>query len=410
MIRVRRTTVPALLLATLVTAVGSGCAGIHRGPAVPRDLQDQAAVAGMPTIRTWGDYVTPQFQQTVARSLERRLDRWAASGAKPPAGAVLAISGGGANGAFGAGLLCGWTAKGDRPEFEIVTGISTGALIAPFAFLGREYDPVLREVYTTISTSSILKKRWILSGILSDALADNQPLWKLMRQHVNQELLDAIAAEYEKGRMLLIGTVNLDARRPVVWDIGAIAASNRPEALQLIQSVLIASAAIPAAFPPVMIDVEANGRPYQEMHVDGGCLHEVFLYPTSFTPLENAAETARERRIYVIRNSRVDPDWAAVERRTLSIAGRAIAALIHSQGLGDLDRMFLTARRDGMDFNLAHIPAEFQDVPKEPFDREYMQKLFDLGYKMAESGYPWAKVPPGYLDAKPPEPRATGTQ
>jgi hypothetical protein len=356
----------------------------------------------MPNIRTWGDHVQPEFRVRVLEALNRKQARWAAEGIadNPPAGMALAISGGGANGAFGAGLMCGWTAKGDRPEFEIVTGISTGALIAPFAFLGSEYDPVLREVYTTISTSSILKKRGLLLALSSDALADSRPLWTLTRKYINQEMLDRIAVEYEKGRLLLIGTVNLDSRRSVVWDIGAIAASGHPQALDLVHSILIASAAIPAAFPPVMIDVKANGQSYQEMHVDGGCLNEVFLYPTSFTPMESRAPgtNVRERRVYVLRNSRVDPDWAAVERKTLSIAGRAIGALIHSQGLGDLDRMFMTARRDNMDFNLAHIPADFELVPAEPFDPVYMQQLFDVGYQMAANGYPWAKTPPGYVE------------
>jgi predicted acylesterase/phospholipase RssA len=297
-------------------------------------------------------------------------------------------------------LLCGWTEKGDRPEFEVVTGISTGALTAPFAFLGPEYDPVLREVYTTISTSSVLRKRGWLGAVLTDALADNQPLWRLMRKHVDQNLLNAVAAEYEKGRLLLVGTVNLDARRSVVWDIGAIAASKRAGSLELVHSILIASAAIPAAFPPVMIDVEVDGNRFQEMHVDGGCLHEVFLYPTSYVPLASTVGVTRVGRVYVIRNSRVDPEWAAVERRTLTIAGRAISALIHSQGLGDLDRMFLTARRDEMDFNLAHIPADFNEVAKEPFDREYMQKLFDVGFALAKDGDPWSKLPPGYVETK----------
>lgn len=380
-----------------------GCAGVVRRPAVPKDLQDQAMVPGMPGIRTWGDVINKEWYETLTvEVLGRKQAFWAAQGVagQPPAGHLLAISGGGANGAFGAGLLCGWTEKGDRPEFEAVTGISTGALIAPFAFLGQKYDQVLREVYTSISTADILRKRGLVGGLFSDALADNRPLWKLMSKYIDQPMLDAIAVEYGKGRLLMIGTVNLDSLRSVVWNIGAIAASQEPQALNLVRSILIASAAIPAAFPPVMIDVEAGGRKYQEMHVDGGCLHEVFLYPTSFVPLELAKPTrvTRDRRLYVIRNSRVDPEWAAVERHTFSIAGRAISALIHSQGLGDLNRMFMTARRDQMDFNLAYIPDHFNEVAKEPFDREYMQKLFKVGAELARNGNPWSKTPPGYVE------------
>jgi hypothetical protein len=395
-------------LAALVFFFGAnlGCAGLRRGPAVPKDLQDRAIVPGLPDVRTWGDYVSPAFRDNVFAALQRKRAHWVATGhaEHPPAGTGLAVSGGGANGAFGAGLLCGWTEKGDRPEFEIVTGISTGALIAPFAFLGPEYDSVLREVYTSISTSSILRERGLLGALTSDALSDNEPLWKLLAKYVDEALLDAVAAEYEEGRLLLIGTVNLDSRRSVIWNIGAIAASDDPKALGLVRSILIASASIPAAFPPVMIDVEVDGRNFQEMHVDGGCLNEVFLYPTSFVPLEvrKAARVERERRLYVIRNSRVDPDWAEVERQTLSIAERAISALIHSQGLGDLNRMFMTARRDGMEFNLACIPADFEEVPQEPFDRGYMRKLFDVGFELARGGYPWSKTPPGYVELDQP--------
>lgn len=384
-----------------------GCASLHRGPAVPMGLEDRAMVAGMPVVRTWGDEIAPAFQETVTQSRQRKQAHWAATGISenPPPGTALAISGGGANGAFGAGLLCGWTAKGDRPQFDVVTGISTGALIAPFAFLGSDYDPVIREVYTTISTSSILTKRSLLAALFSDALADTRPLWTLMSRYVDDALLDEIAAEYAKGRLLLIGTVNLDSRRSVIWNIGAIAESDHPRALQLIRSILIASAAIPAAFPPVMIDVEVDGRKFQEMHVDGGCLNEVFLYPTSFVPVELkvTATRSRQRQVYVIRNSRLDPEWSEVERRTLNIAERAISALIHSQGLGDLDRMFMTARRDGMDFNLAYIPEEFRELPTEPFDPKYMRKLFDLGYALGSAGYQWSKTPPGYVEVETPQ-------
>jgi predicted acylesterase/phospholipase RssA len=236
----------------------------------------------------------------------------------------------------------------------------------------------------------------------SDAMADNRPLWKLLGRYIDQAMLDAIAAEYEKGRLLLIGTVNLDSRRSVMWNIGAIAASKQPKALELVHSILIASAAIPAAFPPVMIDIEADGRKFQEMHVDGGCLNEVFLYPTSYVPHEVARGTRveRERTLYVIRNSRLDPDWSAVERQTFKIAERAISALIHSQGVGDLDRMFMTARRDKMAFNLAYIPENFNEVAKEPFDPVYMRKLFNVGFELARNGYPWSKTPPGYVEAE----------
>jgi predicted acylesterase/phospholipase RssA len=211
-------------------------------------------------------------------------------------------------------------------------------------------------------------------------------------------MLKAIAAEHAKGRLLIIGTTNLDARRPVIWNIGKIATRGGPEALELVHDILVASTAIPGAFPPTMIDVKVDGVPHQEMHVDGGASAQVFVYPPALqlAQLSKAARITRERRLFVIRNSRLDPDWANTERRTLSIAQRAVTSLIQNQGVGDLYRIYAITERDGVDFNLAFIPASF-DVPlSEPFEQHYMNALFQLGYELARKGYPWTKTPPGY--------------
>ena len=198
----------------------------------------------------------------------------------------------------------------------------------------------------------------MLAAVFDDAMVDNAPLWSLTRKSVDENLMHAIAAEYAKGRFLLIGTTNLDAMRGTIWNIGKIAASGQPKALNLIQQILIASAAIPGAFPPVLIDVEAGGKKYQEMHVDGGTTAQVFVYPAAYHVKEagSALGVERERRMYIIRNARLDPDWAQVERRTLSIAGRSISSLIQTQGRGDLFRIHSLAMRDEVDFNLAYIP------------------------------------------------------
>jgi len=241
-------------------------------------------------------------------------------------------------------------------------------------------------------------------------MADSTPLWNLTRKSVNADLLKAIAAEYAKGRFLLIATADLDARRAIIWDMGKIATYGGPKALDLFVSVMIASASIPGGLPPVMIDVDAGGQRYQEMHVDGGTMAQVFAYPSSLRikELSAAAGFTRERRLYVIRNARLDPDWAHVERKTMSIAGRAVASLIHTQGIGDLYRIYATAQRDGVDFNLAFIPSSFNAPHKEEFDNEYMRALYDVGYDLAVKGYPWLKTPPGF--AAPGDAAATGTK
>ena len=323
-------------------------------------------------------------------------------GPLPPA-VFVAISGGGDNGAYTAGLLNGWTASGTRPEFRLVTGISTGALISPFAFLGPKYDATLKEVYTTITPKDVVEPRSLLGGFLGDAMADNAPLWRLTRKSVTEELLKEIAAEYAKGRFLLIATADLDARRPIIWDMGKIATYGGPKAVELFVSIMIASASIPGAFPPTMIEVEAEGKRYQEMHVDGGVMAQVFAYPASIKidELSRAAGVTRERRLYVIRNARLDTEWADVERSTMSIAGRAVASLIHSQGIGDLYRIYLTAQRDGIDYNLTYIPPSFNHPHPEEFDNAYMRALYNLGYSLAVKGMRWEKFPPGFVSPAP---------
>ena len=314
------------------------------------------------------------------------------TGPLPPV-AILGISGGGDNGAFAAGFLNGWTKAGTRPQFHLVTGVSTGALIAPFAFLGPAYDKKLKDLYTNISFKDVAKKRSILAVVSNDAIADNRPLRNLVRKYINQDVLDAIAAEYAKGRLLLVGTVNLDACRPVIWNLTEIAASRNPGALKLVQSLLIASSAIPGEFPPVMIDVEADGKKYQEMHVDGNTANQVFVYPAALR-LKEVAGVDRERKVYIIRNARLDPQWAQVERRTLPITFQAIATLIQYQGIGDLYRIYTVTQRDGVDFNLAYIPPTFKAPHREEFDTDYMRALYNEGYSLSEKGYTWTKEPP----------------
>jgi len=369
---------------TILSAVAllllQGCASAPtRLPAVPAELTSKAEIPGMPGVRSVPGGEMTVLIQAARDSLRLEQEDRAKRGLKgplPPA-VYLAISGGGDNGAFTAGLLNAWTAAGTRPEFRLVTGISTGALIAPFAFLGSKYDATLKEIYTTISPKDILVSRSLLAGVLSDAMADNAPLLALTRKSVNAALLKEVAAEYARGRFLLIATGDLDARRPIIWDMGKIAGYGTPEALDLFVRVMVASASIPGGFPPMMIEVEAGGKHYQEMHVDGGIMAQVFAYPAAIRVKEEAAAlgVTRERRLYVIRNARLDPDWAHVERDTMSIAGRAVASLIHSQGIGDLYRIYATAERDGVYFNLGFIPSSFNPPHKEEFDTAYMRAL-----------------------------------
>lgn len=398
---IRRTGRYLNLILILALVVLQGCASRARLGAVPNALESNAFVPGLDKgIRYFPrdpEHIQLFFDDYL-KSLELEkayLVKEGQTGPLPPM-AILGISGGGDNGAFAAGFLNGWTKAGTRPQFKLVTGVSTGALIAPFAFLGPAYDEELKKLYTNISFKDVAKKRSMMAVVSNDAMADNKPLRNLVEKYINQDVLDAIAAEQAKGRMLLVGTVDLDARRPVIWNITEIAASRNPGVLKLIQSLLIASSAIPGTFPPVMINVEAEGKKYQEMHVDGGTAAQVFVYPAAIHLKDVAATVGveRERKLYLLRNARLDPEWAQVERRTLPIAFQAITTLIQYQGIGDLYRIYTITQRDGVDFNLAYIPPTFKTPHKAEFDTAYMRSLYEMGYGLSEQGYTWTKKPP----------------
>jgi hypothetical protein len=234
-----------------------------------------------------------------------------------------------------------------------------------------------------------------LSEVFSDALTETDPLFRLISHYADEQMLAAIAHEHEKGGLLLIGPTNLDVQRPVIWNIGAIAASGRPYALDLFRKILLASASVPGVFPPVMINVEAGEHHYREMHVDGGAVARTFLIPASVgeSVALRSKEFARQCTAYVLRNARLDPEWASVDRRLLSIAARAINTMIHFSGYNDIIRIYFTAQRDGVDYNLAYIGADFSSPHKENFDSDDMRALFTYGYELTERGTVWHKSP-----------------
>ena len=317
----------------------------------------------------------------------------------------LVLSGGGDDGAFGAGLLAAWSEQGDRPRFDVVTGVSTGALSAPFAFLGRDYDTTLRRIYSESTASDIFQSRSILTVLAEDGIVDSAPLRHMIDGYVDATLVERLAAAYREGRLLLILTTNLDQGRAVIWNLGAIAESGHPKARDLIVNVLLASASIPAIFPPVMIDATIDGQTYQEMHVDGGTVAQAFMYPPSFSLRRFAkraaaaddGRTSPQPIVYIIRNGRFARSEASIERQTLAIAKQALATMTTSSGVNDTYRMYLIAQRDGVAYNLASIDDDFTVPYKGPFDQDYMRALFDYGYNKVRGRNVWQKVPPGYV-------------
>lgn len=316
---------------------------------------------------------------------------------------ILCLSGGGSYGAYSAGVLCGWTASGDRPgcggrpNFAVVTGISTGALIAPLAFLGPQYDEQVRAFYTTIDQDDIYRLRPV-RGLFSAALADNTPLANLIDRVLTPQLVDAVAVEHAKGRRLYVGTTELEGRRFIYWDIGAIASRGRPEDRELIKKILLGSSAIPGFFPPAEIPVTVNGQTYVEKHGDGGVSMSIFLAPPYVPPDQRTPETTDLAGVdlYMIVAGKLYADAEPLRPRALTIAESSITAVIYAQTRGDLQRLFLIATLAGMNYRVAAIPADFPaPASSTDFERGPMTAMFNEGYRRAASGQVWRRTPPG---------------
>ena len=375
----------------------SGACARGPEPRIPPEAQHYAdvTIANVPNAREWGDEARPEQVVVARRRLrERQIDRWRALGS-PPEGltlSLLALSGGGPDGAFGAGLLTGWTETGTRPPFDLVTGISVGALIAPFAFAGPEYDAVLRVIFTELGQDSVAEFAPIaaLRGALG--VADTSPLRRTISAMVDEALLREVALEHAKGRTLLIGTTNIDAGRPVVWNMGRIAEAGE---IELFRDIMMASASIPGAFPPVEIAVQTPVGPAGEYHVDGGVTRSVFIAARGqelAIPDDLPFPLAVD--VFVIQNNRLFPDFEPVRRSLPAIVSRSLSTLIRDQSRGDLLDLYLSTQQLGGDFHLTFVPGDIAAGSTVSFDTEYMTQLFELARQQALDGVDWFDVPP----------------
>lgn len=393
-----------LALAALCLAL-VGCGALPRNATPAKDAL-QGRIPNFPDVRAWAGQPSSTLENDLAHSF---LQESPQDFPPAPDGSVryahLALSGGGANGAFGAGYLNGWTGTGTRPVFKIVTGVSTGALMAPFAFIGPDYDLALQKFYTTTSSRDIFLLGstfgllWQLMA--GEALADTRPLQAMIARHVDDELLRRVADAHQRGRRLYIGTANIDAPRFVVWNMGLIASSGRPEALELFRKVMLASASIPVAFPPVFFDVELSpgGPRYDEMHVDGGVGARVFLnggvFRGNVTRLRGGHGGIGKEDIFVIHNGQLVPIPDPVPRSLSAISVRVIDTSGRAAAVGDLFRIYSYARAEGGSFRWITIPDDVDMVGDEVFDPVQMQVLYDLGHRMAAAGGEWFTQPPG---------------
>ena len=367
----------AVLVAALVLA---GCSSLPRTSYTASDAAS-STVLDLRELRTYADEPASTFLKSNA-------------GFRPGPLSYLALSGGGGDGAYGAGVLNGWSAAGTRPEFSAVSGVSTGALIAPFAFLGPAYDATLREVYTSGMAESLLNTPSIVHALFGSGLFGNTHLRELVARYVGQDMLGAIAAEHAKGRRLLILTTNLDTQRTVIWDMGRIATIGSAQALGLFRDVLAASASIPVVFPPMLIGAEVNGRRFQEMHVDGGVTAPVLTLPEAFLLRNGAFARGLRMNIYVLVNDKVERDFQLVPNSTIDIAARASASVTKTQIRSVLYETYDFAGRNNLGFNLTYIDKDLPSPGSFGFETSYMRALYQYGYDKAKAGDFWAKAPP----------------
>ena len=380
-------------------AVLAGCGTLPRN-AVPVELMGEAVIPGMPDVRSWAGRPGRVLERDLDASFDQESPDEFPRGADGTVRyAHLALSGGGPNGAFGAGLLNGWTAQGTRPVFKIVTGVSTGALMAPFAFLGPDYDGALREFYTTTATRNIVQRLSILPALIAgESLADSAPLAALIERYVDATLLARVAQAHNRGRRLYIATVDLDAQRFVIWNMGLIAASGRPEALTLFRKLMLAAASVPIIVPPVLFEVEAGGRRYDEMHVDGAVATSVFVSGGAFGPdivRERGGRGRAREEVFVIHNGQLRPVPEEVGRSLGSIAQRTLNASSRAAMVGSLFRIYTFTVQAQAGFRWVTIPDGVEIEGDEAFDPVRMRALYDVGYDLARKGTAWTTRPPG---------------
>ena len=362
-------------------------------PRVPFTAADQAVagVPGMPDARFWAD-----SEADFTKALPPQRGPW------------LVLSTGGSDGAFGAGLLNGLTASGKRPDYAVVTGVSTGALMAPFVFAGPRYDAALAGVYTHTSAADIFEV-----GGTGESFLDTWPLKDLIAKQITPALLTDIAAAHQAGRRLFIVTTNLDAGRSVVWNMGAIAVHfvqatgngtghGGDAAIKLFRDILLASGSVPGAFPPVLIEVEGNGKRFAEMHTDGGVGGQFFVTPPALMQSTSSYKIPADA-LYIVVNSGLQPEFQVVERNTPTILAQTVSMAIKADLRVLLDRAYVAAKNSGIGFNVATIPPSFNAPSRGAFDPDYMKTLFNVGYDQGKSATPFAADPPAF-----PAPPASG--
>jgi hypothetical protein len=397
----------ATMLAVVALVVGASCgcrckettptpaaAGLNARDLVDSVAQDEADALTPPDqLAAAAERVRKNRQQNLA---EQSKKEGGASTTQPDRN-ILCLSGGGSLGAYSAGVLVGWSQRGDRPCFDVVTGISTGAMIAPCAFLGPKYDEQLQRFYTTMETKDIYTVR-PLRGLVGEAFADTSPLAAQLDAFLTAEVMHELAEAHRKGRRLYIGTTEEEGKQFIVWDVGAMAARNGAGDRELIIKVLLGSSAAPVLFPSSKIEVSVDGVPYTERHVDGGISHAVFFRPPHIPPEQRSNVAARDlagAKVYVIvaRKLYADPELMGPG---VLLKAKNISTLVHAQTRGDLQRLYTMCLIAGMDYYVSAIPPEYPATASSvKFKPAEMTALFEEGRRVITSTKPWRTLPPG---------------
>ncbi len=349
-----------------------------------REEQEAASVPGIPEARFWADS-QEEFQSALG----------------PFTGPWLALSAGGEDSAFGAGLLTGLSQTARRPDYAVVTGVSSGALLAPFVFVGPARDTDLKRDFTTITAADVFEDRRTV-----DSLMDTWPLRDFIAQRITAELLSEIAAEHRRGRRLIVVTTNIDAGRPVAWNMGAIAAAGGEKALKLFHDILLATSAIPGLFPPVQIEMEANGRTFSEMHVDGGLAATIYVAPDSML-LASSTAPLPASQVTLILNTKLKADFAMTDRSLVGVLGRSLSIGVKRATRSAAMLIAAAARRNDTGFNVAHVDQGFDFPSRGVFDPDYMTALFEAGLRQGRSDEPFRHAMPGVTAPQAPIPQPT---
>ena len=400
-----------LVLAALVAAVGCASARKKKDVPLPPHLQAKAVVdCSAPP----GGY--PEGEKAVISALGGQCGPLALPA--PPGTVVprplnvLALSGGGQYGAYAAGVLIGWTATGTRPEFDVCTGISSGALIAGMAFLGPKYDALLQQSFTDLERRDIVRYQPVRALIKYKSLGTSKPLRKRIEEIVSDEMMADLRVAHQAGRRLFIGTMNLRTRRLTVWDIGAIACSDRPDAREVVIKLFLASSSISGMVPAVEIDVEVDGVRYTEEHVDGGAVSQTFVrfgenHPRPIPGCGPGGRWLNGSNLFLIAGGKLYADPLPPEPGFLQRMGGTVSASLYALYRAELMRLYALCGVSGMRFNLTAIPADLETAKGSvQFEPDAQKKMFEIGYQFGYAKGPWRTTPPGWEPGEDEIPRA----